>query len=327
MSGMSGDTPSVPRLSRLKVPGSFSDPACAGVSRRDLFRYSAALPAACTLPSRLSAAQAAPPSARTREHIARLRPDIPSVVQVAHSISYRLATRADADWRRLDIYRHRDRRRAPVLVFFHGGAWRSGHRRQYVPLGVSVALGSIACVVPSYSQAPAYPFPEPVKDAAAVIAWVHENIGALGGDPNKIFIGGHSSGAQIASLVALDPRYLRFHYLDPSILRGVVAISGMFQITAGFEYAFGSDPALWAEASPITYVKKEAPPFLVVAGSEDAPVVTAHTAVFTGKLKETGVPVESEVYQGEDHSSMIAFASLRDSPLQQRIRGFITGGS
>jgi len=267
----------------------------------------------------------APPGAtpRTAEHIARLRLDIPPSIQVSHSISYRLAERHYADSRRLDVYRNQSRGESPVFVFFHGGAWRSGHRRQYIPLGVSLALGGITCVVPSYSQAPHYQFPEPLKDAAAVINWVHDNIRQLGGDPRRIVIGGHSSGAQIAAQVALDRRYLDFHYKAPGILRGVVALSGIYAIPPGFEYAFGTQPDYWRQASPLYFVREGAPPFLVVVGSADAPSILRQHQAFTEALAISHVAMETEVYQGEDHSSIIALASLRDSPLQERIRAFV----
>ncbi len=278
-------------------------------------------------------APVAPPGAspRAAQHIASLRLDVPPPIKVAHSISYRLATREDADSRRLDIYRNLNHGKDPVLVFFHGGAWRGGHRRQYLPFGVSLALGGITCVVPSFSQAPKYPFPEPLKDAAAAVTWVHDNIHSLGGNPDKIFIGGHSSGAQIAALLALDPRYLNFHFKEPSLLRGVVAISGIYAIGKGFEYAFGQDPQYWAEASPLYYAREfprsSTPPFLLAAGTEDAPGIVQQTEAIAQALTAQRVLVEKEVYPGEDHSSIIALASLRQSPLQDQIRSFIRTNS
>ena len=317
--GLRGKAPSPPELNRAF-----------GVTRREAFRLIPALGIAAvaapaqdqTAPPRIPEA---PPgaSARTKENIGRMRLDIPAVVQVSHSISYRLATRQDADSRRLDVYRNQYHRKAPVLIFFHGGAWRSGHRRQYIPLGVSLALGSATCVIPSFSQAPRYQFPEPVKDGAAVVRWVYDNIANFGGDREKIFLGGHSSGVQIAALLALDRRYLDFHFLQPKVIRGVVAISGLYAISSGFEYAFGDSPALWAEASPMQYVHPGAPPFLVVSGSDEAPSVKAQSEAFIAALSADGVPMETKVYPGEDHSSMIALASIRDSALQESIRSFI----
>ncbi len=270
-----------------------------------------------------------PPGASPRAaiHIANLQLDVPPPVSVAHSISYRLATREDADSRRLDIYRNLNHGKAPVLVFFHGGAWRSGHRRQYLPLGVSLALGGVTCVIPSYSKAPKYPFPEPMKDAAAAITWVRDNIHNLGGNPDRIFVGGHSSGAHMAALLALDSRYLEFHYQHPSALRGVIAISGMFAVGNGFEYAFGNDARYWLEASPLYYAREipqpRTPPFLLAVGTEDAPGILPQNEALAEALAARKVLVEKEIYEGEDHSAMIALASLRNSALQQQIRRFI----
>jgi acetyl esterase/lipase len=266
-------------------------------------------------------------SERTRELLEKLQADVPVVVRVSHSISYKLAPREYADSRRLDIYRHRDYKRAPVVVFFHGGAWQGGHRRQYIPLGVSMALGGITCVIPSFTQAPVFRFPEFLKDAAAAVCWVETNIDNLGGDPEKIFVAGHSSGALIASLLALDPRYLEFHHLSPSVLRGVMAISGLFSIQPGFEYAFGTSKDVWAEASPLYYVNPGAPPFLVVKGSEEPPFVHSQTRQFLEALADNEVAHETEEYPGEDHNSMIALASLRNSELQQRLRSFVKSHS
>jgi acetyl esterase/lipase len=311
------------------VSGGFGE----GVSRRYLLAgWTSMLSAALALGAPRALAQAsvaAPPQAspRAAQHISQLLTDVPPPVAVAHSISYRLARREDADSRRLDIYRNQNVGRAPVLVFFHGGAWRSGHRRQYLPLGVSLALGGITCVIPSYSKAPGYPFPEPMRDAAAAVTWVRENIQNLGGHPDRIFVGGHSSGAHLAALLALDPRYLEFHFQQPSLLRGVIAISGIFAVGKGFEYAFGSDPQYWLEASPLHYAQEMpqpgTPPFLLLTGSEDAPGILPQNQALTDALKANRIPVETETYDGEDHSSMIALASLRQSQLQQRIRDFI----
>lgn len=261
-------------------------------------------------------------SPRTKELVARMSFEIPPPIEVAHSISYRLSTRRDADQRRLDIYRNMNSGKNPVVIFVHGGAWRGGHRRQYVPLGVNLALNRITAVVASYSLAPAYRFPEPERDIAAVVNWVRDNMSKFGGDPDKVFLAGHSSGVEIASLVALDPRYLRFHFLSPSVIRGVIAISGIYEVTPGFDYAFGGE-APRAQGSPIRFVRNGAPPFFVVRGGRDAQLVLRQTEPFVESLKQHGVEVETEVYPEDDHSSIIALASIRDSPLIDRITRFV----
>lgn len=262
-------------------------------------------------------------SARTKELVAKMSIDVPPQIQVAHSISYRLSTREDADQRRLDIYRNMNSGKNPVVIFIHGGAWRSGHRRQYVPLGVSLALKRITAVIPSYSQAPKYPFPEPVRDAASVVSWVHDNIDKLGGNPDKIFLAGHSSGVQIAALVALDPHYLLFHKLPTTVIRGVIALSGIYEVPPGFEYAFGGSEEARAQASPSRFIREGAPPFLVVRGGHDTEIVIQQSPLFIARLKSAGISVEEEVYPEEDHNSIIALASIRNSELIERIDRFV----
>lgn len=261
-------------------------------------------------------------SPRTKELIAQMSLEIPPPIEVAHSISYRLSTRADADQRRLDIYRNMSSGKNPVVIFVHGGAWRGGHRRQYIPLGVCLALNRITAVIPNYSQAPGYGFPEPERDIAAVVNWVRDNMSGFGGDPGKIFLAGHSTGVQIAALVALDPRFLRFHSLPPSVIRGVIAISGIYDVPAGFEYAFATDEDR-RNASPMRFVRDGAPPFLVVRGGNDAKLVLRQTGPFAESLGKHGVSVETEVYPEEDHNSIIALASIRKSPLLERIVRFV----
>ena len=261
-------------------------------------------------------------SERTKQLVPQMSFGVPPPVEVAHSVSYRLSTRADADQRRLDIYRNMSSGKNPVLIFVHGGAWRAGHRRQYIPLGVSLALRKITAVIPNYSLAPKYLFPEPVRDIAAVVGWVRDNIGSLGGDPGKIFLAGHSSGVQIAALVALDTRYLAFHYLPPSAVRGVIALSGIYEVPPNFDYAFGGAQER-AEASPSRYLREGAPPFLVAYGAKDSALVLHQSPLFANGLKERGVTVETEIYPEEDHKSMVVLASIRKSPLQERIRAFI----
>lgn len=261
-------------------------------------------------------------SPRTKELVARMSMEAPPPIEVAHSISYRLSTRADADQRRLDVYRNMSSGKNPVVIFVHGGAWRSGHRRQYVPLGVCLALNRITAVIPNYSQAPGYRFPEPERDIAAVVNWVHDNMSRFGGDPEKIFLAGHSTGAQIAALVALDARYLGFHSLPLTVIRGVISISGIYEVPAGFEYAFDGE-ADRVKASPMRFVRDGAPPFLIVRGGHDAQLVQRQSEPFAERLRKHGVKVETEVYPEEDHSSIIALASIRESPLLERMTRFV----
>src|SRR5262249_49508789 len=112
---------------------------------------------------------------------------------------------------RLDIYQPRQPYESPtpVVVFFHGGSWNSGSPGWYCFLGPALAARGYVVVVPSYRLYPEVRFPDFVEDAARAVAWTRQKIDAFGGDRSRIFVMGHSAGAHIAALLALDEHYLR----------------------------------------------------------------------------------------------------------------------
>ncbi|MEO6263822.1 MAG: alpha/beta hydrolase, partial [Luteimonas sp.] len=140
----------------------------------------------------------------------------------------------------LDIYRPRgngDARNAPTVVFFHGGNWKRGSREQYRFVGHRLAENGILAIVADYRTFPAAGFPAFMDDAADAVAWVHAHADEYGGDPQRLFIAGHSAGAQIAGLLGTDARYLSTRGLKPMQLAGVIGLSGPYDFNVGEEYA------------------------------------------------------------------------------------------
>src|SRR5439155_218578 len=119
------------------------------------------------------------------------------------------------------------------LFFVHGGAWRFGDRGLYPPLGYRFAREGILTVIPSYRLAPKNPHPAQMEDTAAAFAWTVRHVAEYGGDTNRIYLGGHSAGAHLASLLAFDEHYLQEHRLSPDIIRGVIALSGVYNLDIG----------------------------------------------------------------------------------------------
>jgi poly(3-hydroxybutyrate) depolymerase len=109
---------------------------------------------------------------------------------------------------RLDIYAPPDADRAPVVVFFYGGSWRSGDRADYRFAGDALASRGIVAVIADYRLYPEARYPTFLQDAAQVVAWTQQHIGGYGGDPGRVFVAGHSAGGYIAAMLALDPRWL-----------------------------------------------------------------------------------------------------------------------
>lgn len=177
----------------------------------------------------------------------------------------------------LDIYAPQGCEACPVVVFVHGGTWIQGGKGRFDDKTRAFAERGWVYVSINYRLSPDVRHPAHVQDAAAAVAWIHDNIGRFGGDPARVCLLGHSAGAHLAALLAADPRYLEAHGLGPQALRAVVGLdSGAYDLPLlfasepenqmFFEMAFGPDPAVWAAASPVNHPApgRNTPAFLLI---------------------------------------------------------------
>ncbi len=123
---------------------------------------------------------------------------------------------------------------SPVLVFVHGGGWRLGDRQEigsyYGRLGRELAARGVLTMVVSYRLAPGFMHPSQVRDVSRALAWTFAHAQDYGGDPERVFAMGHSAGAQLVALAACDPRWLQEVGASPSQLKGVIGISGPYDV-------------------------------------------------------------------------------------------------
>lgn len=224
---------------------------------------------------------------------------------------------------RLDLYEPRGGGPAPMLLFVHGGGWSIGDKTELSWLGAKLAEQGVLVAVTNYRLSPAVQHPAHAQDVARAVAWLYRNGPSYGGDPQRLYIGGHSAGAHLASLVALDDAFLGAEGLSPSVIRSVVGVSGAgYDLDARyaasplaqiFYAAFGKDPTRWALAAPLHYVAKGAPPFLLVHGLNDGEAPAAGAETFAQALKADGAKIRLELLPGLDHQSALvaALPSLR----------------
>src|SRR5205085_10633222 len=141
----------------------------------------------------------------------------PNVI-VKNNFVYTEGKPEDEAKHKLDIYVPKEKTNAPVFFFVHGGAWVSGDRAQYPPLGNRYASEGIITVVPSYRLGPKNKFPAQIEDVAAAFAWTVRHIGEFGGDTNRIFIGGHSAGGHLSALLMMNPKWLKDVGVAPEVI-------------------------------------------------------------------------------------------------------------
>lgn len=210
----------------------------------------------------------------------------------------------------LDVYRPQGPtagRPAPVVVFFYGGSWQRGTRAQYRFVGRRLAQQGVLAVVADYRTWPRAGFPGFVHDGARAVAWVHAHAAAHGGDARRIFVAGHSAGAQIAGLIGADARYLAPHGLRPRDLAGVIGLAGPydFAITGQYVRIFG-DAAQWPRAQVVNAVDGDEPPHLLLHGTADRVVNPDDSRLLAQRLQRAGVAAELVMLPDGTHVTPIA---------------------
>lgn len=195
----------------------------------------------------------------------------------------------------LDVYRPRTNTTspAPVVVFFYGGGWKSGKRGQYRFVGQRLAQQGVLAIIADYRTYPRTTFPGFVEDGARAVAWSRDHAADYGGDPTRLFVAGHSAGAQIAALIGTDSHYLAAHGMKPRDLAGVIGLSGPydFVINGGYEEVFGPQ-AQWPNAQAVNFVDGDEPPFLLIHGNADKVVEARDSQRLADKLLATGGKAE-----------------------------------
>ena len=195
-----------------------------------------------------------------------------------------------------------------VLIFFHGGSWRDGEREGYGFLGRAFASRGFVTVIADYRKSPAVRFPAFVEDTAAAIAWVHANIAKHDGDAGRIFVMGHSAGAHIAMMAALDPQWLAAQNLTPDVIKGFIGLAGPYDFlpltSDSSKMALGQWPDL-TETQPITYARGDAPPLLLLTGDKDTVVQPRNSKILSEKIQALGGQQQLKIYPGVGHADII----------------------
>lgn len=207
----------------------------------------------------------------------------------------------------LDIFRTAAPAPAPVFVFIHGGAWRSGSASQYsAPAEMFVRAGA-HYIAPDFAAVQdvagsLFPMEEQVRRA---IAWVYRNAGSFGGDPERIYVGGHSSGAHLAA-VALTTDWERDYDLPPDIIKGGLCGSGMYDLypvslSHRSSYVHFTDEMI-ERLSPLRHITRLNAPVIVAYGTDETPEFQRQARDFAAALHDAGKRVELLV--GEHYSHL-----------------------
>ena len=192
----------------------------------------------------------------------------------------------------------------PVIVFFYGGSWNSGLRDGYGFAARALAARGFVVVVPDYRLVPQVRWPAFVEDGAAAMRWTLANIAGHGGDPARIAVMGHSAGAHIALLLALDRRWGVADHIKAAV--GLAGPYDFLPFVAGgaADMALGNAADL-RETQPITFARLDAPPLLLLHGETDTTVLPRNSQRLANAVTDLGGRAEVRIYPDVGHIGIL----------------------
>lgn len=247
---------------------------------------------------------------------------------VAQTLTADIPYRNDPHERQtLDIYQPAEpsSQQLPVMFWIHGGGWQQGDKSDVGLKPEVLTKRGFVFVSTNYRLLPDVEMDDLIGDVAASLSWVHKNIAGYGGDPKRIFVGGHSAGAQLAALICIDDRYLKREGVSFDVLRGCVPVDGdtydipkiimtaefrqtlyggkMF--TFGHRQKFGNDPEKHVDFSAVTHVAKDKgiPPFLLLYFSGN-PDTRAQAQILESVLRQADIAARAFGKSDSNHSRL-----------------------
>jgi acetyl esterase/lipase len=209
-----------------------------------------------------------------------------------------------------------------AIMIIHGGGWRSGNRTQHYPLAQRLADLGYVCFTPEYRLSTEALYPAAVYDLKSALRWIHANAGKYNVDTNKIAVLGFSAGGQLAALLGVTAGNAKLEGDESnqkysSSVKAIVDLDGTLSFvhpesgegddskkTSAATYWFGyskkENPALWQEASPLTYVGKNTPPTIFINSSVER--MHAGRTDFLRVLKENNIYSEVKTFSDAPHS-------------------------
>ncbi len=246
----------------------------------------------------------------------------------------------------LDVYSPKAAKNAPVVFWIHGGGWQAGDKKEVQLKPQACTDKGFVFVAPNYRLLPAAEMGDIIRDVTKALKWTHDHAAEFGGDPKRVFVMGHSAGAQLAALVCTDDRYLKAEKLTFGFIKGCVPVDGdTYDVPAiiataearwaahglqkakfGHREKFGNDPEKHKDFSAVTHVTKDKgiPPFLLLHVAEH-PDTSAQATRFATVLKEAGVPVMVHAGRDTTHGRINADLGKADDPGTKAVFDFVDG--
>ena len=223
---------------------------------------------------------------------------------------------------KLNVFKTRKSKNNPVVIFIHGGYWTEGRKGIYGFLGRNFAKKDVVTVIPNYTLSPNGNYDTMAKEVVAAIKWTQKNISKYNGNPQEIFLMGHSAGGHLIALVGTNPKYLK----NTDVIKGIILndAAGLDMNSYleknppteqyNYDVTWTKKPENWIDASPIYFLSEKTPPIFMITGSKTYPSIVSQNKDFVNKLNKFQPSVKIN-YQDKKHIPMMSqfFFSWNDN--------------
>ena len=249
-------------------------------------------------------------------------------VRVVRDLRYLEGTKYADGKDTLDLYLPDGRRNAPVIVWYYGNLLMGGDKSEEESIGRRFASAGFVTAVVNYRLSPDVSHPAHVQDAAASFAWVKRHITEYGGDVSRVYASGYSAGGYLVALLATDTRYLAAHKLTPRDIRGAVPVSAFYWVERRGVApdrdmsVWGTDRAVWIDASPAHHLRADAPPMLILYADRDEDWRREQNVEVASAMKAAGhTRVEITMIRDRTHGTIRSrLGSAGDDTAEQILR-------
>ena len=221
-------------------------------------------------------------------------PEVPATIESFKNIEYKNATGKSLQ---LDIYRQKElNEKAPLLVFIHGGGWRSGKRQDYLVYLLDYAEKGFVTATVSYRLKKNSIYPAAVEDVLDAVDFLYQNANTYGYDTSRVALVGGSAGAHLAMLAGYGWENPQRHKVKAVVdIYGPVDLTTpygqtQFMVTDFIGHSYSEKPELYWEASPARYLKEGLPPTLILQGTSDNLLPPSQSDTLHVRLNRLGVP-------------------------------------